>query len=72
MLLPAFATKLLPFVNLRVISPFLSGLSPVALEFLSPTQENLEQMSAWLAGEINDKQLMESAYEIWERTRSLS
>lgn len=43
-----------------------------ALEFLSPTQENLEQMSAWLAGEINDKQLMESAYEIWERTISLS
>ena len=43
-----------------------------ALEFLSPSQENLEQFSSWLAGEINDKQLMESAYEIWERTRSLS
>ncbi|MDH2998329.1 hypothetical protein A1D22_01550 [Pasteurellaceae bacterium LFhippo2] len=42
------------------------------LESLIPSAQNLEKFEPWLEGKMNDKQLMESAYEIWQQARSLS
>lgn len=48
------------------------ALDSFQLEFLTPSEANLAQLDAWLDGKMSDRQLMESAYEIWQQQRSLS
>lgn len=45
------------------------ALDSFRLEFLSPSTENIAQFDAWLNGQIGAKQLMESAYEIWQQSK---
>ena len=48
-----------------------SAIDSFKLESLIPSVQNLAEIEPWLEGKMSDTQLMESAYEIWQQTRSL-